>query len=293
MLRNFHLAALLKQHGQIQLLHIPLHQALQDSLAEIWGQQLHNFTDGIEEIDFNAGYQPEIHERFRLSEFELPAPLNGVDSTNTEHHEPISQHEDAMGSIKAIVAFCRDGRGKELVLFQNFTRSHVIQPGRFLFFQNNTYESIQRPGFSLDSKLSAVYDAKDKKLLFHNFRITNTFLPLADFYEEASEEAIRQLLKHKLLAPEDTEALAVSANQWFRKRFAMLKDSGILNKYSASQIKTRSKGHDVDIHISRGKIVFPAEKQAAKKLLQFLNEEIYRGPITDTLYETNSKREAD
>ena len=31
----------------------------------------------------------------------------------------------------------------------------------------------------------------------------------------------------------------------------------------------------------------------AKKLLQFLNEELFRGAITETLYETNSKREAD
>lgn len=293
MLRNFHLAALIKQHDQIQLLYIPLHQALQDSLAEVWGKQLHDFVNGIKEIDFNAGYKPEDHERFRLSDFELPAPLNGIDSTNTEHYEPISQHEDTMGFIKAIVAFCQDGKGKELVLFQNFSRSHLIQPGQFLFFQNNTYESVQRPGISLDSKLSAIYSPKDKKLLFHNFRITNTFLPLADFYEEASEEEIRQLLKHKLLAPEDAEALAVDANQWFRKRFAMLKDSGILDQFSASQIKGRSKGYDINVHISKGKIVFPAEKQAAKKLLQFLNEELYRGAITEKLYETNSKREAD
>lgn len=293
MLRNFHLAVLVKQHGQVQLFHIPLHQALQESLAKVWGKQLHDFVNGIDEIDFNAGYKPEDHERFRLSGFELPAPLNEADSANAQDHEPINQHEATMASIKAIVAFCRDGRGTEFVLFQNFTRSHVIRPGGFLFLQNDTYVTVQRPGLSLDNKLSAIYTPKDKKLLFHNFRIVNTFLPLADFYEEASEEDIRQLLNHKLLAPEDTEALAVGASQWFRKRFAMLRDSGILNKYSASQIKARSKGYDVDLRIAKGRIVFPAEKQAAKKLLQFLNEEIYRGAITETLYETNSKREAD
>ena len=39
------------------------------------------------------------------------------------------------------------------------------------------------------------------------------------------------------------------------------------------------------------KIVFPTDKSESKKLLQFFNEE--RGAITDTLYETNSKRKAD
>ena len=114
-----------------------------------------------------------------------------------------------------------------------------------------------------------------------------------EFYEEASEDTIREILSHKILVPEDVEALAIDANQWFRKRFAMLRDSGVLDQYSPQQIKKRSKNYDVEIQISKGRIVFPAEKGAAKKLLQFLNEEIYRGAITDTLYETNSKREAD
>ena len=118
-------------------------------------------------------------------------------------------------------------------------------------------------------------------------------MPLVEFYEAASEDQIREVLDHDLLAPEDAEALAVNANQWFRKRFAMLRDSGVLESYSAQEISARSQGYDVDIQLSNGKLVFPAEKAAAKKLLQFLNEELFRGAITETLYETNSRREAD
>src|SRR5574341_848115 len=293
MLRDFHLAALISQHGEIKLFHIPLHQALQDSLAGIWDDQLQEFYNGVEEIDFNAGYKPEGDQRFRLLDFETPAPFQGIDSLNVINHDPISQHEEMMGDIKAIVAFCRDSDGKELVLFQNFSRSHVIQPSLFLLLQNDTYRSVERPGLTLENRLSAVYTPNDKKLLFRNFRITNTFLPLAEFYEEASEDDIRKLLKHKLLAPENADALAVGANQWFRKRFAMLRDSKVLDQHSAKQIKLRSKGYAVDIRVEKGQIVFPAEKAAAKKLLQFLNEELYRGAITETLYETNSKREAE
>jgi hypothetical protein len=121
----------------------------------------------------------------------------------------------------------------------------------------------------------------------------NTFLPLGDFYEEASEQQIRQVLAHDKLAPVNVEAIATESNQWFRKRFAMLRDSGVLDQYSAKQIQVRSKGYDVEIHVHKGKIVFPEDRPSAKKLLQFLNEELFRGAITETLYETNSKREAD
>ncbi|WP_419645237.1 Kiwa anti-phage protein KwaB-like domain-containing protein, partial [Thiolapillus sp.] len=251
------------------------------------------FMDDVHEIDFAPGYQPEAHERFCLDEFELPDWLQDENSLSVPNLENISQHEEMVESIKGIAAFARNEQGEELILFQNFSRSHVIQPGNSLFLQNNTYETVQHKGFTLGGKLSAVYEVDQQRLLFHSFRTTNTFLPLAEFYEEASEQEIREVLDHNCLAPEDAEALAVGANQWFRKRFAMLRDSGILDNFTAKQIRKHSEGFEIDIQLKGNKIIFPSDKQEAKRLLQFLNEEIFRGAITETLYETNSKREAD
>lgn len=293
MLENFQLAAISRQGGETRLLRIPLHQGLQNTLAANWQDQHEAFVEDVEEIDFNAGYQPEEHERFHLQNYELPEWLAEEDSQSVPALDAIANDDGLLDATKGIVAFARNDDGEELMLFQNFSRSHVIRPGRFLFLRNDTYETTQRPGLTLDGKLSAVYMPADKKLLFHNFRTVNTFLPLADFYEEASEQQIKEVLGHKLLAPEDADTLATDANQWFRKRFAMLRDSGVLDAYSAKEIQARSKGYDVAIHVSKGKIVFPAEKGAAKKLLQFLNEELFRGAITKQLFETNSKRAAD
>ena len=192
-----------------------------------------------------------------------------------------------------MVAFARNEQDDEMILFQNFSRSHVIRPGFFLFLRRDTYETTQRPGLTLENKLSAVFRPNDGKLLFQNFRTVNTFLPLSDFYEEASEQQIRQVLAHARLDPLDADALATSTNQWFRKRFAMLRDSGILDQYTAQEIMDRSAGHNIEIDVVGDRIVFPADRRQAKRLLQFLNEEIFKGPITSTLYETNSKRAAD
>ena len=186
----------------------------------------------------------------------------------------------------------RDDQGREVVLFQNFTAQRVIRPGRVLFLESNTYTGIQRPGLMLDTRLNAAYLPTEQKLLFHSFRAANTFLPLADYYKEASEEEIREVLEHPLIMAEEPDALAVDPNQWFRKRFAMLRDSDILNRFSAATIRTKSEGHNVSVIVQSGKIVFPSDKDAAKRLLQFLNEELYKGPITEILYETNSKRQS-
>ena len=294
MLENFQLAAIVKQRSQTSLLQIPLHQVLQENLAKNWQTQYNKFVTGVYEIEFDAGYKPEIHERFCLSSYKLPDWLAKENSQTIRDLAAINSKEASIDFIKGIVAFVQNYQAGELLLFQNFTRAQVIRPRRSLLLQEGTYKGIKHPGLTLAEKLSAIYRPTDYTLLFHNFRNVNTFLPLDDFYKEASEQEIREVLNHARLAPENPDALAADANQWFRKRFAMLKDSDVLDQFSASEIQSRAKGYNnVSIQISEDKIVFPANKFAAKKLLQFLNEEIFLGPITEILYETNSKREAD
>lgn len=293
MLADFQLAALVKTGERRLLLGIPLHQQLQDSLAANWKLQHDAFTAGVQEIAFDAGYTPEAHERFRVSGYELPEWLQAGARGRVHNLESINDHEHLIESTKAIVAFARDERGAELMLAQNFGRSHVIQPGHFLFLRSGTYESPKHSGFTLGTRLAAVYDFKTETLLFENFRNVNAFLPLMDFIAEASDHEIREVLGHPLLKPQDIDSTAATANQWSRKRFAMLRASKILDRYTAAQLVKRSKGYEVQLKVEKGKIVFPADKSAAKRVLQFLNEEIFRGAITEKLYETNSKREAD
>lgn len=293
MLSNFQLAAIVGKDDDLQVLRIPMDQTLQHKLAVSWQTQLDAFVEGMQEIRFNAGYQPEEHEYFAIANYDLPTWLAGITSANGASLGSIGTSVDSLSAIRGIIGFARDAAGAELVLFQNFNRSHVIAPGRFLLLRKGTFETTEQPGLQLENKLSAVFKHQDGKLLFRNFRSVNTFLPLAEFFEEASEEQIREVLCHARLAPVSVEALAVEASQWFRKRFAMLRASGVLDKYTPKEIQTRAKGYDVEVRVVKGKIVFPEEKAAAKKLLQFLNEEIFRGAITETLYETNSKRQAD
>ena len=293
MLENFQLTTIVRHGRTTRLLRIPLHQMLQDTLAENWQEQYAAFLDEVQEIDFDPGYTPEPHERFRLQDYELPEWLAEEDSQSVVNLDAITNDDAMLDNTSGVVAFARNEQGEEVMLFQNFSRSHIIRPGRFLFLQGDTYESARRPGLNLDSKFSAIYLPIENKLLFHSFRTVNTFLPLADFYKEASEQEIREVLGHHLLAPEDADALASDTNQWFRKRFAMLRDSGILDQYTAQQIAHHSRGYEVNIRLDGDQLVFPVDRIQAKRLLQFLNEELFRGAITETLYETNSKREAD
>ena len=294
-LQNFHLAAIFVDSNEMGLRRFPLRRELQDSLAEQWQEQLDEFLEGAREIAFDPGYTPESDEVFRITNFQAPEWLAARTSLNAAELESIVGQEDNFSKLGCVLAFARTAKREEIVLFQNFVSSHLIKPGKFFFQANGTYITNDQPGLALDRRLTAVYYPGSRKLLFKNFRATNTFLPLANYFSEASGEEIRQILSHRIFAPESVasvDALATNPPQWFRKRFAMLRASGLLDGYTADQIRTKSSGYDVEVRVERNKIVFPADRTAAKKLLQFLNEEIFRGAITERLYETNSKREA-
>lgn len=292
MLDNFHLAAITRQGNRHRLYQIPLHRRLQETLAGHWQDQFNAFYDEVEEIDFDPGYTPEDHECFSLSEYELPDWLENYDSGNARNLRSVVHREGAMNATVGLVAFARDNEDDELMLFQNFTRSKVIQPGNFIFLSGDTFRSSGDMALSLDPQLSAIYLPDRETLLFRSYRTVNTFLPIADYFEEATTEQILELLEHERIAAEDPDRIASFSNQWFRKRFAMLQQSSILDDYTANDIAEFADGYGVDVQVRGEQIVFPANRQEAKRLLQFLNEERFIGAITATLFETNSKRAA-
>ena len=295
MLNNFHLAAITRKRTQKDVLQIPLDDELQKKLSEKLWCQYNTFVDGIEEIDFDPIYQPEEHEHFCVYGYELPNWLVEKNSRTISFLEKVPRDETQMDIIKGIAAFAQNERDEELILFQNFMPSQVIHTGLALIPSEITYTKMKHPGLMVGRKLSAVYHTVERKLLFHSFYNVNIFLSLSDYFKEASEQDIREVLSHKRLAPENVDALAIDANQWFKKRFAILKCSGVLDNLMPLDIAWRSKEYGVPVRLSEDneRIVFPADKSAAKKLLQFLNDEIFRGPITGELYETNSKKKVD
>lgn len=293
MFKDFRLAAISPRSAkdpQIELLQIPVSQQVEDNLSSDWSSQYTNFTTNVHEIDFDPGYNPNDNERFCLVEYKLPEWMASIFTHS--YLESLSNNEARINLIKGIVAFAQTHNEEQLLLFQNFRPSQVIRPRLSLHLHRGIYNSLEHPGLTLAQKLSAIYQPTERKLLFDSFRNVNTFLPLDDFYKEASERDIREILTHNRLEPGNRDEIARKADQWTRKRFSMLRDSRVLDEFSAREIEKRSVGYDISIQIKDDRIIFPAEKKEAKKLLQFLNEERFQGPITNTLYETNSKKKA-
>ena len=297
MLNNFHLVAIILNRTRMQLRQIPVSSDLQDELAEDWQFQYDKFVQDIEEIPFDPGYKPDNHERFCEYDYKLPEWLEKEKSLTVSSLGRIRNNQAQMSNIKGITAFARNEHNQELILFQNFKTFQVIETDsiRSLFLRDDTYTNVGTPGFTLDNKLSAIYHSTGRKLLFRSFRNVNIFLPLSEYFREASEEEIREILSHELFSPENLDASVANPSSSFRKKYALLKQSGVLDRFTARQIQSLSEGYDVSIELSADneKIVFPSKKLDALKLLGFLNDEYVRGAVTGIPYITNSKRKMD
>ena len=79
-------------------------------------------------------------------------------------------------------------------------------------------------------------------------------------------------------------------NTWFRRRIALINDSGILSRFNAEEIATSAQRIKIDISVENGKLVIPADKEKMKNIISFLDEEAYIGPFSKLTYITNSKR---
>ena len=291
MLSNFQLLAITKSNGCFSLYQVRINREVQERLEGIWQRQYENFIDEIEEVNFDAGYKLEKDQKFQLTGFDMPAWLEDVSHESLRMLDSFTSDQLNQDATKGLMAVVDTRDGKKL-LFQKFDRSHIIKPGFTLFLSGDTYSTIEQPSLSLGNRLDAVLLPKEGKLLFSSFRTVNSFLPLMGVWAEASDSQIREILNHSRLEIENIDTYATGASQWFRTRFAMLSDSKVLDDYTVREIFDRSDGYEINLRLNEAgdRIIFPSNKTKAKRLLQFLNEEIFRGVITETLYETNSKR---
>ena len=291
------LAAIISKDSQKELQYIPLSRDLQSYMKEEWESQYTSFFEEVvKEINYEPGYNPEKDELFCLRDYELPDWLAEEDSTTISDFESIRNNEAQMNLIRGIAAFVQNETDEISILFQRFMPAQVIRPKLSFIWDRETFRKMDDPGFMLGKYLSAVYQSAERKLLFTNFYNVDLLLSLPDdLKNEASPERIREILSHEKLAPEDIEAFTINPSKWFRVRFALLEHLGIINQFTTLEIQERSEGYNVTIELSANntKIVFPSDKTEAKKLLQFLNEELFLGAVTKDLYETNSKKKVD
>jgi hypothetical protein len=263
-------------------------QGLQRQLADEFHRQRDNFLGESETIEFDPRYKIDDDELFVVSDYGLPhfienaiRNINQIDNLSLE----------ATPRIKSIFAteFDPAARGELHVYFQGFMQRRLLVSGWTLLQSHDTYKRIEDPGLILDSSLVAVFK-QGGSLYFRNFTLVSRFLDLTQYFVEATDDDIREVLSDDKFQIADEAAVLGTSDSIMRKRFMAVKASGVLGRVTMPELQSQAQDFGVAIRTNAGRIVFPNEKKEAKALLRLLLEGYYKGPLTGNKYMTNSQK---
>jgi hypothetical protein len=290
----FHFFAVTQESpGETAIKRIHTSQSLQSELTDYFNSQAEEFLLlDLERIPFEGSYRVDDSEIFVIEDFNIAESFTTA-AGHPNQVESIVLDKASPPTIKAIFAAIHDHTSKSATLyFQSFRKIQLILKSFTILHSHDTFRKMEDPGLTLDEKLAAVF--LDGQLLFRSYFLVNRFLDVKEYFKEATDEEIVQVVNHPILMADDEDQLTTIADSWMRKRFAALQASGILDQITARKTANKAERFGVEIVVKKknGKdaIVFPSDKKKAKKLLTFLNEGFYQGELTERLYQTNSQR---
>lgn len=144
--------------------------------------------------------------------------------------------------------------------------------------------------FIINNKIQAIY--KEGRLFFKSFPSVSKIFDLTGKMLEATNEEVSEFgNKDNIII--DTTWLLANANTKTRRLIKMVKESGTLDTFMSMDSRKRKKianSVNIEINIVDGNLVLPSNVVKVNKVLEFLNEDVYKGLITSHVFKTNSKR---
>ncbi|MEG8945629.1 Kiwa anti-phage protein KwaB-like domain-containing protein [Rosettibacter firmus] len=240
-----------------------------------------------EKILFDGQYKPEGDQILEIENFSLPFEIDFNNPLNLEKIEI-----DDIDLIKGLIISDQD-----IIGFQCFDRRRIIEPSRLnIIFKGNTFSKLEEKGITIDDKLDVVFSKQNKSLLFYSYHNASKIFDLSEYYREATEQEINSFFEQKIFS-NIPENLYEIIDTRMKKKIFLIKKNKIIEKLTDSDIfkevakYSKAFGLKNYFDTTSNKIKIPDDKKEFKKIISFLNEDLYKSPISEIIYETNSKRE--
>lgn len=257
--------------------------AVQDIVA-LWEPSFAKFiSDVITEISFNGSYMPNKDEVLYVT-MGLPDCFSNIPD-NTINYNEIAIPGD---SIKTV---CLYHNGD--YYFQNFLNNYILKTTNIpLIWSNNTYKKFdEQKAFTIEETVNAIYH--DGKLYFRSYASARQIFDLSAFYAEATNADIDRVFMNPTFFGSDCEWMKENCDSLMRKQIKSIEDSKILAKLDVSkksfQSWAKKAGIPKEVYNS-GHLILPKNKKECKVVLSFLNEDIFEGHFSKSVYFSNSKR---
>jgi hypothetical protein len=267
---------------------VSITNAVQGEVSGLFEAQAIQFLDGItDEIAFGSDWRLDPEEIYSTA---LPPEALAVVEAVTGNPmalQIVNSQQFAGEGIRALATVSGDG-AKARVFIQRFTAQQLLQRKFTFMLQGDTFNRMTAPAFTLENSLVAVLE--DGKLKFKSFSNIKRIFTLSSLYQEATDNQIDEFCAHPSLSVSNVAALKMQSDQTSRKLIFAVSKSGILDS-NVSEVVAKANAMGLPIKLVAGKIEMPTDKRTMKLVLRFLDDGIYKAPLTELTYMTNSKRQ--
>lgn len=154
------------------------------------------------------------------------------------------------------------------------------------------FAKMNTSAFIVEDKIHAIYE--NGKLYFQSYTIANQIFSLIDFVTEATNTEIESFGEIKGIDV-NAENIKHIANIKTRRLIKLLSSTNNIATFMRKTFRTKTsllKKYGINAQINgNNELVLPTNNVVElNRTLEFLNEDIFRGIITDSLYRSNSKK---
>jgi len=274
-----------------QIYRLDLNGAAGANARQLFQEGERQFEASIEQlIPFEPGYKPEDDECFQINNFDLDAELMQA-CRNPLSFERIESSAFAEMDIFGMVGYDFTA-GSRKVYFQNFdTRKIFLPGGKFAIWRmtdQSTFQELDRPMLVLDPTVSVIWD--NGTLKFKSYHLAKMLVDLSGVFSEATDEDLDTFASHGRLRCSDQAAFRAVCNSWSRTKIAMILRGGILDSVTSEHIQFAAGQVEYRIEMDGDRVVLPSNKGELRELLQFLDEDIFRGVLSQRRLLSSGKR---
>ena len=243
--------------------------------------------EGLEEDEFDGNIVSRNGENIVYVNYILPDDFQRIPDNQADMSD-----YDINRDIPKSIFYYDDGK----FYFQAFNKKNMLQRKMVLqICRDNAYSKMNNSAFIVDDKVHAIYE--NGKLYFQSYTLANQIFSLIDFVTEATNGEIDSFGNIAGISV-DANVVKDIANVKTRRLVKLLSSTNNIATFIGKNAKTRTsllKQYGIKAQINaNNELELPTDNVAdLNRALEFLNEDIFKGVITNSLYRSNSKKKDD
>ena len=243
--------------------------------------------EGLEEDEFDGNIVSRNGENIVYVNYILPDDFQRIPDNQADMSD-----YDINRDIPKSIFYYDDGK----FYFQAFNKKNMLQRKMVLqICGDNAYSKMNNSAFIVDDKVHAIYE--NGKLYFQSYTLANQIFSLIDFVTEATNGEIDSFGNITGISV-NANVVKDIANVKTRRLVKLLSSTNNIATFIGKNAKTRTsllKQYGIKAQINaNNELELPTNNVAdLNRALEFLNEDIFKGVITNSLYRSNSKKKDD